>query len=134
MMEAAAAWRAFVHDLKVETADGPMFAGILVYDTHGDVSYEEGWFCNHVTAEAKRALHPAFADVQMRTHRLNLDNHAFHVVDNVYGNICAVGRHRKMGLLSQRFPMGTVVAVFQWPHTLQTTAPIMAKFGRKLCA
>ncbi|ETV97633.1 hypothetical protein H310_09524 [Aphanomyces invadans] len=127
------AWAMLVKDLKADQGHGPLCAGIVIYDPRGNVVYEEGWFREETSFEAKAAMFAVLADVVLaRTHRIDLDGHVFHVVENVYGNLCAVGRRRKMGLISQRFPSGILVAVFRYPYSLQTAVPVVAKLGRRL--
>ncbi|KAH9103544.1 hypothetical protein LEN26_015276 [Aphanomyces euteiches] len=125
-----ATWAAFVQELQVHGAYGPVFSGIMVFYSHGAVAFEEGWFRDHLTVEAKRGLFQALGDQHCQ--RIDLDNQAFYVVENEFGNVCAVGRHRKIGLISQRALIGTVVVLFQWPYMLQTAMPTMAKFGHKM--
>jgi hypothetical protein len=138
MLPLDATWTRFLAPLHLDGPHGRMFKGILVFDKCGNILFEDGWFLDRrhpcvVTHEDTLALFETIMDDQMRSHIVSLGKkNIFHIVKNEFGNIGAVGAHRRMGLITQRFSIGAIVVVFQWPYTLQTTFQVMEDFGQRL--
>ncbi|OQS00184.1 hypothetical protein THRCLA_21728 [Thraustotheca clavata] len=123
-------WVDFVDELRVHGENGPLFSGIIVYNAQGQVNHEEGWF-TPLNAQAKMNLFHA-TNASGSATSITMDKSTFHIVQNTFGNICAVGPHRKIGLITQCFKHGVIAVVFQWPNTLQTTFATMEAFGHRL--
>ncbi|EQC42069.1 hypothetical protein SDRG_00911 [Saprolegnia diclina VS20] len=129
--EGSLPWATFVEDLRVVGPHGPMFAGIIVFNPQGIVLHEEGWF-NTTDAASKITLFAASTDDAMASSTIALGSDTFQVVRNDFGNLGAVGRHQRTGLLTQRSRVGVVATVIAWPYRLPTTWATMEAFGHRL--